>query len=470
MTSPLLTKYALPAETQRGCIFSEDFPDVASVNQNGGVLYNNPICSQKEGINLVSASSQYVSYADRGYSFGDGTNDYPFSVSALVYMRDATNFAIAAKGGAGTYEWRLLTIGTDSLYLATYNNAGACIGRYYSTALTTYENRIIHLAGTYSGSKTAAGFKLYLNGNRIDNADFSAGGVYTAMSRLGEPVVIGRQPGSVSYTNGKIRNLKIWNVELTAQECLDLAQNSTYTYDRKSLISLPMGIGNHDPTNVQTLDVSGKGLHAKFGDGVTPTTYPTKLASQHGMSFDGGDYLKTASTSCLSGLSKCSFCAVVNLNSSIGEYAVIVGCGSVVRKTCRLQLGGAGVGTKKDIIFETDPVGAGSDSYGYTTSAPLNYGNINTIIGVFDGTGTGNAGRCKIYVNGKEITGLAFSVTAIPTVTPIETSNIYVGRQSYSATLYWVGDIYSADIFSCAMSPTQVLDWHFRQMKALNRV
>jgi len=46
----------------------------------------------------------------------------------------------------------------------------------------------------------------------------------------------------------------------------------------------------HDPVNLRTLDKSGNNLHATFGNGATPTTYPTKLATR-GYYLDGGDYL-----------------------------------------------------------------------------------------------------------------------------------------------------------------------------------
>jgi hypothetical protein len=42
----------------------------------------------------------------------------------------------------------------------------------------------------------------------------------------------------------------------------------------------------HDPVNNRTLDVSGNGLHFRFGDGATANTFPTKLATR-GYSFNG---------------------------------------------------------------------------------------------------------------------------------------------------------------------------------------
>ena len=68
--------------------------------------------------------------------------------------------------------------------------------------------------------------------------------------------------------------------------------SSVYNYVNNAKVWLPMTAATHDATNLRTLDKSGNGLHFRFGNGVTSTTYPAKLPSQHGYSFDGGDYLE----------------------------------------------------------------------------------------------------------------------------------------------------------------------------------
>jgi len=49
----------------------------------------------------------------------------------------------------------------------------------------------------------------------------------------------------------------------------------------------------------RTLDVSGNARHATFGDGITSTTFPTKLADTAGYDLDGGDYLIVTTTGVL---------------------------------------------------------------------------------------------------------------------------------------------------------------------------
>jgi len=603
-----ISKDATWAERQRGCLWAEQFRSAQDVVAAGGTAVNNPRFG-REGVDLVRASSQYIWYPDTDqFSFSNGTTDRPFSCTAWLFMRDATSFSILGRGDVVgvSEEYMWMTYTDDKMYLQLIDpSAGKSIGRI-TPALTQYENRWVHCAFTYSGSSTSAGIKLYVGGVQADNADNNVL-PYTAMEPFRQKLRIGHIIAlPADFPNGKIRSLKIWNVELTPQEVLDLAHNQTAGYRSKSLLSLPFGMAQHDISNVagsaellvdgddeavgvaaytvgnaatltksivtpyqgtqclrvafngttqpygyqtiqtggkwyrstgwargdgtyapyvqdgavvlwvgttanvwqrydvqyvataatfrlysaaaaagycefdycstkqvipRALDISGSGLNANFGDSTTLTSYPTKLTTR-GMSFDSGDYLKTASISVLSGLSKCSFCAVVNLNSTIAAYAKIICKGNNATppnaRVVQLAVGGAGFGTTKDIMFEVD---YDSDfSIGNTTTTPLNYGNVNTIVGVFDGAGALNADRMKIYVNGKEITGLTFTNT-VPAALPVDTNPIYVGTYSVGLpSSSWNGSIFSVEIFNIAMSPTQVWDWHFASMAKLNKV
>lgn len=71
--------------------------------------------------------------------------------------------------------------------------------------------------------------------------------------------------------------------------------SSIYNYQNNAKLWLPMTAACHDPSNVRTLDKSGNNLHATFGDGATPATYPTKLSTR-GYSFNGSMYLNVGTT------------------------------------------------------------------------------------------------------------------------------------------------------------------------------
>lgn len=129
--------------------------------------------------------------ADR-LSFGDGANDQPFSIVALV-KPDVNNAAmeIFAKydGNAPQAEYFLGLTSSGHPRFKLFNlDAASSIGRRYATAAGT---DWVLLIGTYDGTKSLAGIRLYVNGVRLDDTDDSSG-AYTGMSN-------GSAVGSIGY-------------------------------------------------------------------------------------------------------------------------------------------------------------------------------------------------------------------------------------------------------------------------------
>lgn len=448
MTSPLLNKYTLPAERIRGCVFADLYESSSTISTNGGITSGSPTITLAEGISL-NGSTQSVSYPDRGYSFGNGSTDDSFSITAKVYMTDATNFTIAAKGGASSdYEWRLFTDGSDRITITLYDNSSSgYIGRYYSTALTSYENKWIDLAFTYSASKTSAGCKIYLNGAQVDNTNNQSGS-YGGMEPLGASVLVGLLPGG-NYSAGKIKSLKIWKCELTSQEVSDISSNKTFLYERKALINLPMGIAQHDPTSVRTLDMSGKGNHGTFGDGSTSTTYPTKLVDKHGYYFDGGDSIKFNNYASIYASTALTFCMTANLTDTTTKYIVgwLNGGG-----------GGAGYGIAVNVTgtgkIEAYTCGAGWMS----TVNIIRPGHIFTYVYTQNGT------SWKCYLNGK----LDNSGTSLTSIIPDYGAKYLMRRQDVAT--YAFGTMYDFKFYDFVISPIQAADYHLQMMKTINTV
>ena len=179
-------------------------------------------------------TNDYISIPDTDdLSFGDGTNDSPFSISAWVNMADASDFQVITKGVYNTDgEWRFYTYSDGTIALALYDeNVASCyVGRRYITALG--QNIWIHIVATYSGlgfGGTPYGIKLYVNGvektcvNWHSNPDS-----YVAMENLDHDVWIGRY--SAYYANGQISRLKVFNRELSSGEVEYLYSSSKFQY------------------------------------------------------------------------------------------------------------------------------------------------------------------------------------------------------------------------------------------------
>jgi hypothetical protein len=148
----------------------------------------------------------------------------PFSISAWVYMHDATMFTIASKGVYNTDgEWDFRFSAADKVFIRQMDEsvADCYIGRVYNTALTSYENQWIHLVATYDGGITSASSKIYLNATRIDDSDTeSNAGSFTAIEDLNHDVWIGRYDSA--YANGLIDNLMFFGIALSQSEVSQL--------------------------------------------------------------------------------------------------------------------------------------------------------------------------------------------------------------------------------------------------------
>ena len=158
----------------------------------------------------------YVNVADAdNLSFGNGSTDSPFSISAWVKMNDASDFIFVVKATSTPREYLFYTAGDDKVYFVLYDGLPNRIGRYYNTALTSFENQWIHLVATYDGSSSDTGLKIYLNGNRVDDSSTTAGS-YTAMTNSSLDVYIGRFKND--YANGNIDEVAVFNSELSPSD------------------------------------------------------------------------------------------------------------------------------------------------------------------------------------------------------------------------------------------------------------
>jgi hypothetical protein len=182
--------------------------------------------TENKGTFTLDGSNQYIEIVDSNtFSFGDGSNDSPFSISAWVNMTDATKFRLIQKVhsafGSGLSEWYFLTTGADKLRITVLDESASAYEYAETSALTSLQGQWLNLVATYDGSGgTSAniGMNIYINGvvQSVTRAD---SGTYTAMENLPQPVYIGRY-ANVDYASGKIAVVKIYNKELSASEVL----------------------------------------------------------------------------------------------------------------------------------------------------------------------------------------------------------------------------------------------------------
>jgi len=178
-------------------------------------------------------------YIDLGnnFSFGNGTTDSPFSVSAWVKPDNLTIFRVIGKNGSAGDEWLFTTTSADKLTLFLYQNTTSNRIFQASGALTSTDWQ--HWAATYDGSGAGTGINIYINGTNINDGSGAAGS-YTAMQNTTSSLKIGE--GGGQYANGKIDEVAIFNVELTAQDVQSIynATETGKTADLNDLTTPPV--------------------------------------------------------------------------------------------------------------------------------------------------------------------------------------------------------------------------------------
>jgi hypothetical protein len=209
-------------------------------------------------------------------TMGDSLHDNPFSVVARVRMIDATEFPVIGKGVYNaTGEWRLLIAADDKVYFQAFDESvpNCYIGRAYSVALTDYEDDWISLIGTYDGSGVSSGFKIILNGDRVDDIDAdNVPASYVAMQNGVADLHIGRDDALYASGGGSLYYL--FNLALMPTEAKAIFSGAPIPYKylgASQTLIVPSDDAGADLTANWT-DVNGALSHAASEYTYTVTT------------------------------------------------------------------------------------------------------------------------------------------------------------------------------------------------------
>jgi len=172
---------------------------------------------------LNGTTSNIIVPDSNNLSFGNGTNDSPFSISFILNLNSITDQVLINKlgGSTATDEYFIAYWGNKILIsLKSGNNNALSLDCITTSGLSTGVNHIITM--TYDGSKTANGIKVYFN-NILQSSTNTIVGAYVAMNNKTAGVRIGRAGWTSSYfLNGKIDEVSIWNAELTALQISEI--------------------------------------------------------------------------------------------------------------------------------------------------------------------------------------------------------------------------------------------------------
>ena len=180
----------------------------------------------------LDGNSDYTIAVDSDdFSFTDGTNDLPFSISFWAnfqtHSSNPTNASwIITKRDASTNEEYQVTFFDNSFQFWLFSQGGN--SAYVTASLpftpitggTTWQ----HFTVTYNGSQTFSGIKMYIDGVSQTLTDSSVG-AYLGMINGSEPINIGSQGWNptLGEFDGKLDEFHIWkNRELTQSEVTNI--------------------------------------------------------------------------------------------------------------------------------------------------------------------------------------------------------------------------------------------------------
>ena len=227
------TSYS-PNIVKDGLVFSVDAANPRSYPGSGttstdlidnveGTLNSATFQTNNGGVIDFDGVDDYINYGDSNkFSFGDGSNDSPFSLNVWVNWDALDNYTclISKDAASSNREWALLENGSDKIRIFIKNQGGNNQQSIDST--TTYSTgQWYNITATYDGrgGNTAyQGLSLYTNGN-LETPFSAQANAYTAMSNTSANLEIGRYYNDNLYCiNAQIGPTQIYNKELSAAE------------------------------------------------------------------------------------------------------------------------------------------------------------------------------------------------------------------------------------------------------------
>ena len=411
----------------------------SSTNANTGTLTNGPTwgTGQIGGDVDLDGTNDYITMGDQSVHEGMAR----MTLSGWIKM-DAlpasTYMPISKSSAIGQYRFTIDSSGNPVFVLATTNNAWYSSGTYASgsTALTT--STWIHLLGTYDGQYV----RIYVNGVLAGTGSQAiSGSIVSNVSNF----QIGYDSFG-NYFNGQIDEVRLYNREFSSDEVGQLYRLNTPT-------STDTGLKGYWSFNGK--DMSGTSAYDRSGAGNTGTLTggPSIAEGKVGqtLSFDGvNDYVTIPDSAALSPTTAFSVSFWTRITGTISSAnRTLVSKTVVNQRTWAISQLSTGA-----LRFHVATSSADTGTYGTTDSTSIFTVNQWVhITATYDGSGSGNAGRAKVYVNGIEqpltFTG-TISATIADTTAPLDVGNTANGQS------FLTGNVDEARFYSRALTAGEI--------------
>ena len=213
-----------------------DYIDKAPIGNDGSqtTAASQPTWSSADGGTYsFDGVDDFIEVADAdSLSFGDGSTDSPFSLSAWVFPNaSGERLDIFTKRTTGGGEEWAFEGGSLTVFTLLQSTPSIRRTRYSTAQIAT--GTWSHVVGVYDGrggTSAEDGVSLYVNGAVLTSTLTDTAGTYVAMINGAAPVRTGTSEPDARFANGKIDDTRIYSSALTAAEILAIYNNTKGTY------------------------------------------------------------------------------------------------------------------------------------------------------------------------------------------------------------------------------------------------
>ncbi len=394
-----------------------------------------------------------------------GTNN--FTISLWMNVIDMTNTReLMSKGiGTGVGNWRLYTgyiasggcivdkpcFSFKSDSLTTYGvgfSSASSINTWYNlivtrngTTISTYTNGVLEQVATPDTTTFGNAASLYLG------ASAAGGGTYGMM----DEVIIYNK----TLTQSEIRNLYHLGLSQLASTNISLQTRTATSYNLTDSGLVSQWSFNTNESGNATDDMG-------VSDGICyinqcPTWNESYGVVGGGYNFNGtNNFINATDIDALDGITAMTVSSWIKLNALATDKAIITKWDHQTQTSWALQTGNS-ASDELQMFTATSITDAGTTN-GVTNNSDLSANKWYHVTMVYNGSGSANSDKLKIYVDGVEKTVVFNAGYNIPASLPSANSTVKIGRFGGSITRYFNGSIDEVRIYNRSLSASEVLD------------
>lgn len=366
------------------------------------------------------------------YNAGTGTTVMAWIKTTATANQTAVSFG-SSSSGTPLFNMTLLTTGVVRYQYRTDNNQELNAGTW-DTTVTVNDGNWHHVALRRSGNT----FEIYVDGVLAKTG--TSASTYNTLTGNTQTIGAWRSTSTSQEFNGQIDDVRIYSDARTPGEIV-MDMNAGHPLGGSPIASQLLYWGL-DEQQGQTAASRGfsSGKNGTFGTNTSVSTDdPTwKTATDckvNGcLSFDGGDYVKTANNA-LDGLSTQASVSLWFKTSSTGENLLFSNEGYHA-----VYMNFGGVSGKMTAFFD------GSSGGNPSTALSYNDNTWHHMIATNNGTTT------KLYIDGKKVLDFSETFAAATSTQPF-----VLGAQYTGATSFYTGSLDELKVYTAALSESEIL-------------